>query len=82
MFSILDQKQKQAIPFQNGCIIGDYEGKLFVASNKDVYGLIPLPVEKQVYKLSEGGWFLFFFKEVKKLNWKENEVWKIIWITE
>ncbi|PIK62386.1 hypothetical protein BSL78_00705 [Apostichopus japonicus] len=49
--SILDQKQKQAIPFQNGCIIGDYEGKLFVASNKDVYGLIPLPVEKQVQAL-------------------------------
>ncbi|KAJ8047948.1 Transforming growth factor-beta receptor-associated protein 1 [Holothuria leucospilota] len=59
--SILDQKQKQTIPFQNGSIIGDFEGKIFVASSKDVYGLIPLPVEKQMFMhIQQQGGFIKF----------------------
>eukprot|EP00057_Strongylocentrotus_purpuratus_P012789 XP_011667263.1 PREDICTED: transforming growth factor-beta receptor-associated protein 1 [Strongylocentrotus purpuratus] len=49
--SVLDQQQKQTIPFQGGKLLGDFEGKMFVASNKEVYALVPLPVEKQVQAL-------------------------------
>ncbi|XP_072162816.1 transforming growth factor-beta receptor-associated protein 1-like [Diadema setosum] len=49
--SVLDQQQKQTIPFQGGKLLGDFEGKMFVASAKEVYALVPLPVEKQVQAL-------------------------------
>ena len=46
--SILDQQQKQSIPFQGGQHLGEFDGKIFVASAQDIYALIPIPVEKQV----------------------------------
>ncbi|XP_033638658.1 transforming growth factor-beta receptor-associated protein 1-like [Asterias rubens] len=49
--SVLDQQQKQTIPFQGGRILGDFEGRIFVSSSKEVYALVPLPVEKQIQAL-------------------------------
>ncbi|XP_022096424.1 transforming growth factor-beta receptor-associated protein 1-like [Acanthaster planci] len=49
--SVLDQQQKQTIPFQSGKIVGDFEGRIFVASSKEVYALVPIPVEKQIQAL-------------------------------
>ena len=47
-FSILDQQQKQAIPFQGGVVLSDYDGRIFVASTKEIYSLVPVAWEKQV----------------------------------
>ncbi|KAK2144182.1 hypothetical protein LSH36_779g02008 [Paralvinella palmiformis] len=49
--SILDQQQKQSIPFQGGQHLGEFDGKIFVASAQDIYALIPIPVEKQIQAL-------------------------------
>lgn len=49
--SILDQQQKQAIPFQGGSFIGNFDGKMFVASQKEIYSLVPVAWEKQVQAL-------------------------------
>ncbi|XP_033102642.1 transforming growth factor-beta receptor-associated protein 1-like [Anneissia japonica] len=49
--SVLDQQQKQTIPFSGGKILGDYDGKIYIASSKEVYSLVPLPVEKQISAL-------------------------------
>ena len=46
--SILDMQQKQAIPFQGGAALDDFDGRLFVASVREVYALVPVPFEKQV----------------------------------
>jgi len=46
--SILDQQQKQAIPFQGGIVLSDFDGKIFVASSKEIYSLVPVAWEKQV----------------------------------
>jgi hypothetical protein len=48
-FSILDQQQKQAIPFQGGTFLSNFDGKLFVASGKEIYSLVPVAWEKQVW---------------------------------
>ena len=47
-FSILDQQQKQAIPFQGGVVLSDFDGRIFVASTKEIYSLVPVAWEKQV----------------------------------
>ncbi|KAH3886109.1 transforming growth factor-beta receptor-associated protein 1-like [Dreissena polymorpha] len=49
--SILDQQQKQAIPFQGGVIMNDYDGRIFIASTKEIYSLVPVAWEKQVQGL-------------------------------
>ncbi|XP_070566294.1 transforming growth factor-beta receptor-associated protein 1-like isoform X2 [Ptychodera flava] len=49
--SILDQQQKQTISFQGGKIMNNFEGKVYVASTKEVYMLIPVPVDKQIQEL-------------------------------
>ncbi|XP_046549254.1 transforming growth factor-beta receptor-associated protein 1-like [Haliotis rubra] len=49
--SILDQQQKQAIPFQGGVCLGDYDGRLFVASGREIYSLVPVAFEKQIQAL-------------------------------
>lgn len=49
--SILDQQQKQAIPFQGGAALDDFDGRLFVASGREVYALVPVPFEKQIQAL-------------------------------
>ena len=46
--SILDQQQKQAIPFQGGVVLSDFDGRIFVASTKEIYSLVPVAWEKQV----------------------------------
>ncbi|KAL3842523.1 hypothetical protein ACJMK2_020527 [Sinanodonta woodiana] len=49
--SILDQQQKQAIPFQGGSTIGDFDGRVFISSAKEIYALVPVAWEKQVQAL-------------------------------
>ncbi|GFO22479.1 transforming growth factor-beta receptor-associated protein 1 [Plakobranchus ocellatus] len=49
--SILDQQQKQAIPFMSGVYIGDFDGRIFVASGREIYSLVPIPFEKQIQAL-------------------------------
>ncbi|KAJ8299668.1 hypothetical protein KUTeg_023728 [Tegillarca granosa] len=48
---ILDQHQKQAIPFQGGTYLGNFDGRLFIASGKEIYSLVPVAWEKQVISL-------------------------------
>lgn len=47
-FSILDQQQKQTIPFQGGVFLENFDGKVFIASGRAVYSLVPVAWEKQV----------------------------------
>ncbi|ELU08757.1 hypothetical protein CAPTEDRAFT_183936 [Capitella teleta] len=49
--SVLDQQQKQSLPFKGGCHLGHFDGRLFVASGRDVYALVPVPVQKQLQNL-------------------------------
>lgn len=49
--SMLDQQQKQSLPFKEGVILQDFEGRVIVATTNGVYVLIPLPLEKQIQDL-------------------------------
>ncbi|CAM4389633.1 transforming growth factor-beta receptor-associated protein 1 isoform X1 [Caretta caretta] len=49
--SMLDQLLKQTLSFKEGHILQDFEGKVFVATNKGVYILMPLPLERQIQDL-------------------------------
>lgn len=51
VYSILDQQQKQALPFIGGRTIGNFDGRLYVTSGTAVYSLTPVPWEKQVEML-------------------------------
>ncbi|KAJ1521054.1 hypothetical protein ONE63_002762 [Megalurothrips usitatus] len=46
--SIVDQLQKQTIPFQGGQLIGNYDGHIYVCSLNELCALVPVPWEKQV----------------------------------
>lgn len=50
--SIIDQKQRQIIPFVNGIQIGNFDSQIFVASRQDVYKLTPVSWHKQVLSIS------------------------------
>lgn len=49
--SIVDQQQKQAIPFLGGQLIGNYDGHIYVCSQTSLFALVPVPWEKQVEAL-------------------------------
>ncbi|KAM3933506.1 transforming growth factor-beta receptor-associated protein 1 isoform 1-T3 [Leptodactylus fuscus] len=49
--SMLDQQQKQSLPFKEGIILQDFEGRVIVATSNGVYVVIPLPLEKQIQDL-------------------------------
>ncbi|KAK3925412.1 Transforming growth factor-beta receptor-associated protein 1 [Frankliniella fusca] len=49
--SIVDQQQKQAIPFLGGQLIGNYDGHIYVCSQTSLNALVPVPWEKQVEAL-------------------------------
>ncbi|XP_053520596.1 transforming growth factor-beta receptor-associated protein 1 isoform X2 [Artibeus jamaicensis] len=49
--SMLDQQLKQTLPFKEGHILQDFEGRVIVATRKAVYILVPLPLEKQIQDL-------------------------------
>ncbi|XP_053240222.1 transforming growth factor-beta receptor-associated protein 1 isoform X3 [Podarcis raffonei] len=49
--SMLDQQQKQTLPFKDGHILQDFEGRVIVATTKGVYILVPLPLETQIQDL-------------------------------
>ena len=46
--SILDQQQKQSIPFQGGQLLGEFDGKIFVSTSRDIYALMAVPLPIQV----------------------------------
>lgn len=48
--SILDQQQKQTIPFAGGRCMGEFDSRIFITTARDVYHLYPVPLEKQVSK--------------------------------
>ncbi|XP_016054962.1 PREDICTED: transforming growth factor-beta receptor-associated protein 1 isoform X2 [Miniopterus natalensis] len=49
--SMLDQQLKQTLPFKEGHVLQDFEGRVIVATSKGVYILVPLPLEKQIQDL-------------------------------
>nr|XP_033803743.1 transforming growth factor-beta receptor-associated protein 1 isoform X1 [Geotrypetes seraphini] len=49
--SMLDQQKKQTLPFKDGHILQDFEGRVIVATGNGVYILTPLPLEKQIQDL-------------------------------
>ncbi|XP_029460709.1 transforming growth factor-beta receptor-associated protein 1 [Rhinatrema bivittatum] len=49
--SMLDQQKKQTLPFKDGHILQDFEGRVVVATSNGVYILTPLPLEKQIQDL-------------------------------
>uniref|UniRef100_F7B9S5 Transforming growth factor beta receptor associated protein 1 n=1 Tax=Monodelphis domestica TaxID=13616 RepID=F7B9S5_MONDO len=49
--SMLDQQRKQTLPFKEGHILQDFEGRVIVATSKGVYILVPLPLERQIQDL-------------------------------
>lgn len=49
--SMLDQQLKQTLPFRDGHILQDFEGKVILSSTKAVYILVPLPLERQIQDL-------------------------------
>ncbi|XP_033865377.3 transforming growth factor-beta receptor-associated protein 1 homolog [Acipenser ruthenus] len=49
--SMLDQQLKQTLPFRDGHIMQDFEGKVILATMKEVYVLVPLPLERQILDL-------------------------------
>jgi len=51
--SMLDQQQKQTVPFSGGRCMGEFDGRVFVATSRDVYYLLAIPVEKQVRQCLE-----------------------------
>lgn len=61
--SILDQQQKQTIPFQGGVYLENFEGKVFIASGREIYSLVPVAWEKQVTKnFGDSSHMNFFWK--------------------
>ena len=48
IFSLLDQKPKQTIGFNGGRAIGNFDGKLLIASPSSVYRLRPISVKVQI----------------------------------
>ena len=53
IYSILDQKHKQTLTFNGSSAIGNYDGKLLVASTGSVYALSPVSVQIQIEYLLE-----------------------------
>ncbi|KAM4698963.1 transforming growth factor-beta receptor-associated protein 1 [Discoglossus pictus] len=49
--SMLDQQKKQTLPFREGIILQDFEGRVIVATGNEVHILISLPLEKQIQDL-------------------------------
>ncbi|MGH0122129.1 UNVERIFIED_CONTAM: hypothetical protein FKN15_060553 [Acipenser sinensis] len=49
--SMLDQQLKQTLPFRDGHIMQEFEGKVILATMKEVYVLVPLPLERQIQDL-------------------------------
>ncbi|KAF4527983.1 hypothetical protein B566_EDAN016638 [Ephemera danica] len=46
--SILDQQQKQSLPFSGGVAVGNFDGRLYISSQSSIYCLCPIPWEQQV----------------------------------
>ncbi|XP_014664764.1 PREDICTED: transforming growth factor-beta receptor-associated protein 1-like isoform X2 [Priapulus caudatus] len=49
--SVIDQQQKQIISFNGGRVLGEFDGRIFVASAREVYGVVPVPWEIQIQSL-------------------------------
>ena len=49
--SILDQQQKQAMTFQKGIVVGDFDDFIFVALERSVMAFVDVPLDKQIQML-------------------------------
>uniref|UniRef100_UPI00358FD26F transforming growth factor-beta receptor-associated protein 1 isoform X1 n=1 Tax=Myxine glutinosa TaxID=7769 RepID=UPI00358FD26F len=49
--SVLDQALKQTLRFTGGNLLEACEGRLWLASSREVYALVPRPLDKQVWDL-------------------------------
>ena len=47
-FSLLDQKHKQTLTFNGGVTLGNFDGKILVASVTSIYRLKPVSVQIQI----------------------------------
>ena len=47
-FSILDQRHKQTLAFNGGVAIGNFDGKILLASASSVYRLKPVSIQIQI----------------------------------
>ncbi|XP_040578781.1 transforming growth factor-beta receptor-associated protein 1 isoform X2 [Lepeophtheirus salmonis] len=51
VYSLLDYAQKQVVPFSGGRLIGNYDGRIFLASSSSIYTIQPIPIEKRIEML-------------------------------
>ena len=48
LFSLVDQRHKQTLTFNGGSAVGNFDGKLLVASASSVYRLKPVSIQIQI----------------------------------
>ena len=48
LFSVLDQMAKQTLHYSGGISLGNFDGKLLVASSSAIYSILPIPAETQI----------------------------------
>ena len=48
VFSVLDQMAKQTLHYSGGISLGNFDGKLLVASSSAIYSILPIPAETQI----------------------------------
>ncbi len=46
--SVDDQQHKQSLHFKGGRCVGNFDGRLLVASAASVYRVLPIPIETQI----------------------------------
>ena len=72
LFSILDQKHKQTLAFNGGVAIGNFDGKILLASATSVYRLKPVSIQIQI-EVSED----IFYSLIESLQGMEFVTWSI-----
>ena len=48
IFSALDQQAKQTLVYTGGIALGNFDGKILVASSSAIYSVLPIPAETQI----------------------------------
>ena len=44
----MDQQAKQTLHYSGGIALGNFDGKILVASSSAIYSVLPIPVETQI----------------------------------
>ncbi|GAB6022054.1 transforming growth factor, beta receptor associated protein 1 [Chamberlinius hualienensis] len=69
IYSILDQKQKQIINFQNGGCLENFQGRILVGSSCSLYMLVSVPCGSQVRALLTDGHVNEALELAKHCHW-------------